>query len=45
VELKIPCFEGFARDHRTGQAKAQAEWQRYALDEIRRQVALRAKVG
>lgn len=40
VQVSIPLFEGFGRHYQVDQAQAQAERQKDALDDARRQVAL-----
>ncbi|CAG9188870.1 Protein CyaE [Paraburkholderia sabiae] len=40
VQVSVPLFEGFSRHYQIDQAKAQAERQRVALDDTKRQVAL-----
>jgi outer membrane protein len=40
LEIDIPLFEGFARDYKVKQAKAQQDAQAAAADEVRRQVSL-----
>lgn len=40
VQVSVPLFEGFTREYKVREAKAQAEQQRYTAEEARQQVGL-----
>lgn len=40
VQVTVPLFEGFSRDYKVRQAKAQTEAQQFTVEETRRQVGL-----